>query len=34
VRNETTTKMLNRPSLSERIPGMIRPNKLEKRTTA
>jgi hypothetical protein len=29
VRNATTTKMLYRPNLSESIPGMIRPNKLE-----
>ena len=28
VRNETKTKTLYRPSLSERIPGTIRPNKL------
>lgn len=29
VINDTTTKMLNRPNLSERMPGIIRPNKLD-----
>lgn len=29
VRKATMTKMLYRPNLSESIPGMIRPNKLE-----
>lgn len=29
VRNATRIKMLNLPNLSERTPGMIRPNKLE-----
>lgn len=31
VKNETTTKVLYRPSLSDSMPGMIRPNKLENR---